>query len=143
MRYFLLLISLILLTSTLFFQEIGIFYRFSAGDKIYEWKHYGNQETDPKFMGEIKNGSPEGFGIEINPDGFIYKGEFREGKWDGKGTFYYPDGRKYVGEWKDGLRDGKGTYLSSNGNEIYVGSYKQSKMHGHGSLTLSLSLIHI
>ena len=48
-------------------------------------------------MGEIKNGSPDGFGIEIKPDGFVYKGKFREGKWDGNGTFYYPDGRKYVG----------------------------------------------
>ena len=75
-----------LLISNIFFQEIGILYRFSAGDKIYEWKHYGNQETDPKFMGEIKDGSPDGFGIEINPDGFIYKGEFSEGKWGGKAT---------------------------------------------------------
>jgi len=116
MRYFLLLISLILLTSTLFFQEIGILYRFSAGDKIFEWKHYGNQETDPKFMGEIKDGSPEGFGIEINPDGFMYNGKFREGKWDGNGTFYYSNGRKYVDEWKDGLRYGQGIYRSSNGN---------------------------
>jgi hypothetical protein len=63
MRYFLLLISLILLTSTLFIQEIGLLYRFSAGGKIYEWRHYGNQETDPKFMGEIKDGSPDGFRI--------------------------------------------------------------------------------
>ena len=98
MRYFLLLISLILLASTLFFQEIGVLYRFSADNKIHEWKHFGNQEKDPKFMGEINDGSPDGYGIEINPDGFIYKGKFREGKWDGKGIFLYPDGRKYVGE---------------------------------------------
>ena len=101
MRYFLLLISLILLASTLFFQEIGVLYRFTAVDKIHEWKHFGNQDKNPKFMGEINDGSPDGYGIEINPEGFIYKGKFREGKWDGKGTFYYPDGRKYVGEWKD------------------------------------------
>ena len=100
MRYFLLLISLILLKSTLFFQEIGILYRFSAGDKIFEWKYYGNLETDPKFMGEIKDGIPNGFGIEINQDGFIYKGKFREGKWDGNGTIYYPEERKYIGDWK-------------------------------------------
>ena len=86
-------------------------------------------------MGEINDGSPDGFGIEINPDGFIYKGKFKHGKWDGNGTFYYPDGRKYVGEWKGGMRDGHGTYLSSNGYEIYVGSYKQDKKHGRGSLT--------
>ena len=89
MRYFLFLISLILLSSTLYFQEIGVLYRFSAGDKIHEWKHFGNQGKDPKFMGEINDGSPDGYGIEINPDGFIYKGKFREGKWDGKGTFYF------------------------------------------------------
>ena len=137
MRYFLFLISLILLATTLFFQEIGVLYRFSAGSKIHEWKHFGNQGKDPKFMGEINDGSPDGFGIEINPDGFIYKGKFRQGKWDGNGTFYYPDGRKYVGEWKGGMRDGQGIYFSSNGNEIYVGSYKQDKKHGQGSLTLS------
>ena len=119
MRYFLLLISLILLASTLFFQEIGVLYRFSAIDKILEWKKFGNQGKVPKFMGEINDGSPDGYGIEINPDGFIYKGKFREGKWDGKGTFYYPDGRKYVGEWKDGMRDGQGTLKYTDGLNIY------------------------
>ena len=73
MRYILLLISLILLTSTLFFQEIGVLYRFKEGDKDFEWKHYGDQEKDSKFMGEIKDGIPDGFGVEINPEGFIYK----------------------------------------------------------------------
>ena len=118
MRYFLLLISMILLTSTLFFQEIGILYRFSVGYKIHEWKHYGNQETDPKFMGEIIDDRPDGFGIEISPDGFIYKGKFKEGKRNGKGTFYYPDGRKYVGGWKDGLRDGQGSFSYTKGYKI-------------------------
>ena len=36
----------------------------------------------------------------------IYVGEIKNGVPDGQGTFTWADGRKYVGEWKDGKQHG-------------------------------------
>ena len=61
----------------------------------YFWKTFGDEETNPKYRGEIKNGKPHGFGICI-----------------------YLFGRKYVGEWKDGEKHGMGTETYGNGHRL-------------------------
>ena len=54
-----------------------------------------------KYMGEIKNGKPDGRGIKFIPYGGKYFGEWKNGKEHGQGTYTFHDGRKYVGEWKN------------------------------------------
>ena len=70
-----------------------------------------------KYVGQRKNGKPDGHGMGVAYDGGIYEGE-----WDGQGTYTLPDGEKYVGEWKDGLKHGLGILTYSNG-EMLVGDF--------------------
>ena len=51
-----------------------------------EWLKNDDEDTDGKYLGEIRNGVPEG-----------------------QGTFTFSDGGKYEGEWKDGNEHGQGT----------------------------------
>jgi len=45
-----------------------------------------------KYMGEIKNGKPDGRGIKFKPYGGKYFGEWKNGKEHGQGTETSPDG---------------------------------------------------
>jgi hypothetical protein len=60
-----LLISILLLSSPVIGQETGILYYWerSSGDV---WKTFGDDNTHPKYVGEIKNGKPDGLGILYN-----------------------------------------------------------------------------
>ena len=58
--------------------------------------------TGDKYVGEIKDGKPNGQGTVNFTDGDKYVGEFRGGEIHGQGTFTFADGRSYEGEFKDG-----------------------------------------
>jgi len=64
-----------------------------------------------KFIGEFRNGLPNGQGSYSLSNGEKYLGEFKNGKPHGQGTYTSANGDKYVGELKDGKRDGKGTNI--------------------------------
>ena len=87
-----------------------------------------------KYIGEIKEGLPNGRGTYTTSDGRKYVGEWKNGKTDGQGTSTLPDGSEYVGEFKDGKMNGKGTWVGADGKK-YVGDYKADKRHGQGTLT--------
>lgn len=57
-----------------------------------------------------------------------YVGEVKNGKPDGQGTFFYQDGDKYVGEFKNGVRrrDSYGAYYSKDGT-VTSGLSKEGK----------------
>ena len=93
----------------------------------YEWKGFGDKETNPKYQGEVKNGKPHGFGILIFPNGLKYVGEFKDGLSNGQGTSTY-DGSKYVGEFKDGKQHGKGIDFDSDLGMKYEGEFKNGKI---------------
>ena len=76
-----------------------------------------NNNLYAKYVGQRKNGKPDGHGMGVTYDGGIYEGE-----WDGQGTYTLPDGEKYVGEWKDGLKHGLGILTYSNGEKL-VGDF--------------------
>ena len=76
-----------------------------------------------KYMGEIKNGKPDGRGIKFKPYGGKYFGEWKNGKEHGQGTETSPDGNSYEGEWKDGKQNGQGKWTLPNGSQ-YVGEWK-------------------
>ena len=53
------------------------------------------------YVGESKNGEPNGQGTMTLSDGANYVGEFKNGKPNGQGTEITSDGSKFVGEFKD------------------------------------------
>lgn len=55
-----------------------------------------------KYIGEVKNGKPEGQGAITYADGGKYVGEWAEGKREGQGTYTYAQGDTVTGEWKNG-----------------------------------------
>lgn len=61
--------------------------------------------------------------------GTEYVGECKNGKPDGKGTFYTLKGLKYVGEFKDGMFHGQGTMTHPNGS-IQSGKWESGKYVG-------------
>ena len=84
---------------------------------VTKWFSYGNDKTDQKYVGETKNGLPNGKGTHTFPNGDKYIGEFWNGKRHGQGTIYWTNGNKVVGEFQNN------EYLDviiydSNGNEI-------------------------
>ena len=81
------------------------------GDDLSKIKHWDNCE-----------------GIITSSNGEEYVGEFKDGLPNGQGTYTYANGDKYIGEFKDGIRNGQGTLTLSSGrilegqwNGKYVG----------------------
>jgi hypothetical protein len=66
------------------------------------------------------------------PGGHRYVGEFRDGKPNGQGIFTTSNGHRYVGEFRDGKPNGQGTLTltTSNGLYRYVGVYR-TRFFGH------------
>jgi hypothetical protein len=74
------------------------------------------QIDDYTYKGFLRNGLPNGFGIQIFPDGDRYEGNFVDGKRTGKGMYTWADGGYYDGDWKDGGRTGYGIHTRANGD---------------------------
>ena len=104
----------------------------------YKEKWEGVESEDnsdfSKYVGEIKNGLPDGQGTFTYPNGSKYVGEYKDGVKHGQGSYYYPNGDKYVGEYKDGVKHGQGSYYYPNGDK-YVGEWKDNKKNGQGTYT--------
>jgi hypothetical protein len=84
----------------------------------YKWMGFGDEETQPKYQGQVKNGKPNGLGVIIYTNGSKYVGGWENGKYQGQGTFTKPDGTKYVGSWKiiDGVSSHwNGEYYDEDG----------------------------
>jgi hypothetical protein len=64
-----------------------------------------------------------------------YVGEIKNGVPNGQGTSDYGDGEGYEGEWKDGEQHGQGTLIWGNNKYMYVGGWKDGEKHGHGTTT--------
>ena len=80
-----------------------------------------------KYVGEIKNGEPNGQGKLTSNDGEEMEGDWKDGVLHGKGTRTFPIGLKYVGEYKNGIRHGQGTQIHPYGWK-YIGEWKDGKM---------------
>lgn len=55
-----------------------------------------------KYIGEVKNGQPEGQGTVNYTDGGKYVGEWVEGKREGQGTYTYAEGETVTCKWENG-----------------------------------------
>ena len=91
--------------------------------------------TDGMYVGEFKDGKPNGQGTYTYANGNKYVGEYKDGKPNGQGTFNYAYA-KYVGGVKDDKADGQGTFNHANGDK-YTGAYVNDKRNGQGTLTFA------
>ena len=98
-----------------------LFWKFENDE--YRWFKDGNEKNDGKYVGEIRNGVPNGQGTLTSPDGGKFEGEFKDGLLNGQGTVIFPDGEKYEGEFYEGQTHGQGTFTFSDGNK-YEGEWK-------------------
>ena len=125
MKHILIILSLLHLSSPLFGQETSVLFQREVNGK-FEWFENGDEDKDRKYLGEIKNGKPNGQGTITYPDGFKYLGKYNDGKLKNVWMiFTYPNGRKYVGEWKDGKRNGHGTITTTDGGK-FVGEWREN-----------------
>jgi hypothetical protein len=114
--------------------ETLYFWGTSSGSSIEQWLGFGDEETQPKYQGQVKDGKPNGLGILYNLGG-KYIGEWKDGIMNGQGINTTIDGDRYVGGWKNGLKDGQGTETWSGGGE-YVGEWENGMRNGQGTFTI-------
>ena len=115
MKHLFIILSILLLSSTLFSQPTGehtlFLWETSYG---IQWREFGEKDIHPQYKGDVENVKPNGLGVIINFIKGMYVGEWKNGKKEGQGTFTYGkgkwEGEKYEGEFKDGYRHGQGTY---------------------------------
>ena len=82
-------------------RQTGVLFR-RWKNRQWRWFRNGNKKKDRKYVGDIRNGGPNGQGTLIFPDGDKYVGKFKDGEYHGLGTYTFHDGAKYVGEFKNG-----------------------------------------
>ena len=96
-------------------KNYGVLYKSKRFGNKWGWYKTGNSQIHTKYVGEVKNGKPNGQGTRTLTDGTKYEGEWKVGKRHGQGTLTVPDLGKYVGEWKNGeMRTG--IFYDNNGN---------------------------
>jgi hypothetical protein len=88
---------------------------------------YTQSSDNSKYIGEFRNGRPNGQGTLTWPDGTKYMGQFLDGNIWGKGTLTWTSGDKYIGEFHGGKMDGIGTFISANG-QTYTGQFRGGAM---------------
>ena len=152
MKHLILVITLQLFTYNLYSQsrEIGVLYQFKSSSGLV-WKTFGKDKVQPKYEGEVSNGSPDGFGVLSYP--FFY-GKSVVGEWKiGKEWFteHYNKEGKLLGKYSKGkwiLKWGELFYhLKKDGKEEwhqdgdekkvrkYVGDVTNGKPDGQGTET--------
>ncbi len=88
------------------------------------------------FVGEWRNGAPNGFGKLNYENGDKYIGDFKDDKKSGQGTLTQKNGSKYVGEFKNNEKNGQGTEVYAKGGK-YIGEFKGDKRNGQGIYILA------
>jgi len=111
------ILPIFLLTSPLFGQETGVLYQFKNSSG-FVWKTFGKAKVQPKYEGEVSNGTPEGFGVLSYP---------------------FTHGKTVVGEWEVGKEwytehyNKDGTLIGKNVNGKWIlkwGVLFQRKVNG-------------
>jgi hypothetical protein len=69
------------------------------------------------YVGEFRDGKPNGLGTLTYRHHGEYVGEFRDSWPSGRGAYAYPDGRRYVGEWRNGDFNGRGVRTYPDGRK--------------------------
>ena len=101
--------------------------------KSVNWDNCQGSRQYPNgvYVGEFRNGQPNGQGTFAYADGGKYVGELRDGMPNGQGTATYANGQKCVGEFQNGGLNGQGTATHPDGRK-YVGEFRDNKFEGNG-----------
>ena len=102
--------------------------KVNRDDEIFE-DDFKNRRGKLTYMGDLKDGKPNGQGKITSTNGDVYMGEFANGSINGQGKSTYKNGDVYEGESKDNKRYGRGKYTFING-DIYEGGFKNGDLHG-------------
>lgn len=105
-------------------------------------KHGLKTDSGSVYYGELKDGIPNGQGMEKWSDGKFYEGQYYNGLRTGQGVFIWPDQSYYKGDFIDNDMEGFGIFKWGNGN-LYEGTWKNSKMHGQGKFMWSDKNIYV
>jgi len=114
----------------------GYFYQ----SDYHGYGKYIDVSEDAVYIGEWKNGKPDGKGKSVwGKTQAYYDGDWKNGKWHGNGIRYWGESGKhaydkYEGEWKDDKMDGFGIYYWADGG-YHVGEWKNGDQHGKGTYT--------
>jgi hypothetical protein len=146
-KHLLIILSIILLTSPLFGQEVGVLYQYKSSSGLI-WKTFGKGKIQPKYEGEVSKGSPDGFGVLSYPftDGKSVVGEWKVGnEWN---TEHYNNDGKLIGKLVIGkwiltygilcgtLKDGKTVWAEkcyAGSESKYFGDIENLKPNGQGT----------
>ena len=68
MRHILIIFSILLLSSPVIgkSEEPSILYRWEVGEEVYVWKNFGDEDLNPKYRGEVKEGKPDGIDSQVS-----------------------------------------------------------------------------
>ncbi len=103
---------------------------------------FTQSSDNSKYIGDFRNGRPNGQGTLTWPDGTKYMGQFLDGNVWGQGTLTWTNGDKYIGEFHGGKMDGIGTFIWANG-QTYTGKFRggamSSEVRDVGSLATTTS----
>ena len=132
------------------FQSFGTTSQFSGDTYSGEFKKdqydgqgtYYDKSEDSKYVGEFKDGKPNGKGIGTWGErskfpGRYYDGDWKDGLMHGHGTKFWGKAEveytnnKYVGEWKNDKMDGFGKYEWADGS-YYEGPWENGDQNGDG-----------
>ena len=90
-------------------------------------------------MGEFKDWSPNGKGVETDQEGNQWVGVFEYGQPIGKGEYTGIDGTTYTGGFDYGAYDGQGVLTNKDGDR-YSGEFSYGRKHGNGELEYKTAL---
>jgi hypothetical protein len=86
------------------------------------------------YIGDVKDGSPNGAGTAFYDDGEIARGQYKSGHIDGLGDVSFANGERQVGERYDGKLSA-GLVIRPTGVELR-GQFSQNRLNGEGSVKL-------
>lgn len=103
-----------------------------TGQTTY-WSNCYGSFTHPNgdhYIGDWKQGKPDGFGKYTAANGNSYQGLLREGQHYGWGVLTFADGRRFEGEWKNGRRNGQGIFYRADGSIAQSGIWVNGDLAG-------------
>lgn len=106
----------------------------ASGKGNFTWSfREGGKLESGSYIGEFRNGSPDGHGKITLSNGHQFDGQWLDGKLH-RGVKTWPDGSRYVGQFLNYMAHGEGEVRYANGQR-YEGQFLNDKRHGHGTFT--------
>lgn len=113
-----------------------IYQDFNNGEVCSEVVTYVYENGD-KYVGTMKNGEENGYGVLTYANGDVYEGFFKNDDKVEHGRFSYVNGDVYEGEFKNDEKCGKGKFIFKSSGNSYVGDFHHGSLHGHGIMTFA------